>query len=364
MEYNITYRQKDGGWQYIISFKDENGKWKQRSKQGFKTKALAKTAADDKLDEMKESYKIKPNIEYANITLEKFIDLYISDLEMRCEYNTARTTKAALKKFAKLNNMPISEIQYVNIQGCVNDMIKEGLKISTIKEYVTRIRTVFNNAIDPYGIIANSPARKIKYPKLDEVGANKKIKALTKQELDYVLSHPRIYNKKRDYMSMLLASSCGLRLGEIVGLTWDCVDFKNHMVTINKQWKKDKKGNYGFGKLKTKNSYRTIPISKEVAKELYEYKSNMPTDRFNRVFIDDQTVNMSSRIRRRFKSIGMDNSIHDLRHTYVTLLIPKLDFKTISELIGDTVEMVMKVYSHVNEDMMENATNAINEVFA
>ncbi|HZK57532.1 MAG TPA: Arm DNA-binding domain-containing protein, partial [Clostridia bacterium] len=43
MNYNVTYRQKDGGWQYIISFK-ENGKWKQRSKQGFRTKALAKRA--------------------------------------------------------------------------------------------------------------------------------------------------------------------------------------------------------------------------------------------------------------------------------------------------------------------------------
>lgn len=33
MEYNITYRQKDKGWQYIISMK-ENGKWRQvKSKQ-------------------------------------------------------------------------------------------------------------------------------------------------------------------------------------------------------------------------------------------------------------------------------------------------------------------------------------------
>ena len=35
MEYNITSRQKDKGWQYIISYKDKNGKWRQKSKQGF-----------------------------------------------------------------------------------------------------------------------------------------------------------------------------------------------------------------------------------------------------------------------------------------------------------------------------------------
>ncbi|MDU7714688.1 MAG: Arm DNA-binding domain-containing protein, partial [Clostridium butyricum] len=42
MEYNVTYRQKDKGWQFIISYKDYNGKWRQKSKQGFKTKKEAK----------------------------------------------------------------------------------------------------------------------------------------------------------------------------------------------------------------------------------------------------------------------------------------------------------------------------------
>ncbi|WML35385.1 Arm DNA-binding domain-containing protein [Clostridium sp. OS1-26] len=37
MDYNITWRKKDKGWQCIISYKDSTGKWKQKSKQGFKT---------------------------------------------------------------------------------------------------------------------------------------------------------------------------------------------------------------------------------------------------------------------------------------------------------------------------------------
>ncbi|OLS02436.1 site-specific integrase [Tissierella creatinophila] len=363
MEYNITYRQRNGGWQYIISFKDETGKWKQRSKQGFKTKSIAKIAADDRLDEMKENFILTSNNEYADITFKEFIDIYIGDLELQREYNTANTTKFALKKFISLNDILIKDIQFVNIQGCVNSMIKEGLKVSTIKEYVTKIRTIFNNAIDPYMVISINPVGKIKYPQMDDNSTDKKIKALTKKELDYVLSHPKVYNKRKDYMTMRIASSCGLRLGEIAGLTWDCIDFKTCTITVNKQWKKDKQGKYGFGKLKSKNSYRTIPASKELMRELYKYKSDIPTDIYNRIFNEKQTVNMSIRIRKRFQSLGMDNSLHDLRHTYVTLLIPHVDFKTIAKLIGDTVEIVMKVYSHVNEDMMENATNAINEVF-
>lgn len=58
MEYNITYRQKDKGWQFIISYK-EHGKWKQKSKQGFSTKKEAKPFAEKALKELKKFIKMK-----------------------------------------------------------------------------------------------------------------------------------------------------------------------------------------------------------------------------------------------------------------------------------------------------------------
>ena len=42
LNYNLTFREKDKGWQCIVSYKDKLGKWKQKSKQGFKTKKEAK----------------------------------------------------------------------------------------------------------------------------------------------------------------------------------------------------------------------------------------------------------------------------------------------------------------------------------
>ena len=55
MQYNITYREKDGGWQYIISYKTGSIKrWMQKSKQGFKTKRDAKRAADEALEKLKD----------------------------------------------------------------------------------------------------------------------------------------------------------------------------------------------------------------------------------------------------------------------------------------------------------------------
>ncbi len=63
-----------------------------------------------------------------------------------------------------------------------------------------------------------------------------------------------------------------MRLGEILGLTWNDVDFKDNTVNVNKQWKILKNGKSGFGPVKSKNSNRIIPISKNVKNELKNYK--------------------------------------------------------------------------------------------
>ena len=74
MDYNITYRQKDKGWQYIISYK-VNGKWKQKSKQGFKTKKEAKPAAELAARELQDTLSL--NQEFKNLRFEEFKDIFV-----------------------------------------------------------------------------------------------------------------------------------------------------------------------------------------------------------------------------------------------------------------------------------------------
>ena len=106
MKYNITYRQKYGGWQYIISFK-ENGKWKQRSKQGFRTKALAKKAADTRLDEMKGEFIADLSINDKGITFLEFKERYLNDLVKYKEANTIKTYRETFEHFNRLNFIPM-----------------------------------------------------------------------------------------------------------------------------------------------------------------------------------------------------------------------------------------------------------------
>ncbi|HZK57050.1 MAG TPA: Arm DNA-binding domain-containing protein, partial [Clostridia bacterium] len=150
MNYNITYRQKDGGWQYIISFK-ENGKWKQRSKQGFRTKALAKRAADQRLEKLKEDFKIELTEGYDEITFRQFTKMFLSSVGLHRAYNTVENYETAFNRFDSLDDMVMEKIRFAHIQDCIDDMVRDGLSPKTIKQYVTTVKILFNAASDAAG---------------------------------------------------------------------------------------------------------------------------------------------------------------------------------------------------------------------
>ena len=152
MQYNITYRKKDKGIQVIISYKDISGKWKQKSKQGFKKQSLAKTAADKMLDELKKNVKnqVTLNHDYDDITFEQFKDIFIEHIKLYNTYNTVATYERAFNKFSSLNYVKMADIQILDIQNIIDKLIKEGLKSSSIKLYLSKIKVFFNTAKDKY----------------------------------------------------------------------------------------------------------------------------------------------------------------------------------------------------------------------
>lgn len=368
MEYNITYREKNGGIQVIISYKDELGKWKQKSKQGFPNnregKKQAKIEADNILQEIKNKTTNNINNDLENITLKQFIDMY---LEHKSLYNALRsieTYKVSLKAFSPLYDLELSKITNLNIQKCIDELTKKGLKEITIKGYLTKLSTVFNSAINEYNILIKSPINKIK---IRESKESKEKKALTDEEFNKLLETFNNSIYKNYVPIILIAGTCGLRIGEILGLTWDDIDFKNKTLRVNKQWKiVTEKPNkiYDFGELKSKNSNRIVPIPDNTLKFLEELKANAPINYMRRIIKNRSTYGADTFLNRIFKNLGFDITIHELRHTYATKLISNgIDFKTAAKFLGHSVEQTMKTYSHVNDDMITKASNVISKIF-
>ena len=358
LEYNITYRKKDKGIQAIISYKNSSGKWKQKSKQGFednrKGKAEAKNWALQAIKSIDDMAKLDGD--YTNVTFKNFFDDYIKHVSLSYSVNTIRTYNLAYKHFKAIAEKPVSKIKPIDIQNCIDDMKRNGMSDNSIATYTDKIKALLNYAVKNRIININPVLVKLKRTKADKT-------ALTELELNTLLVKLKDIDTKF-YIACLLAGKCGLREGEICGLTWN--DIYTDYIDINKQWKNiDDKGLNYFGSLKTQNSKRKVPISSKIHDDLMNYKKQLICiDINNRILDYKSTASFSVTIRKMLHRLDYNISIHELRHTYTTLLIQHgLDFKTVAALIGDDVAQVMKTYSHVNSDMYDNAKRLINNIF-
>lgn len=354
MEYNFTYREKDKGWQVILSYKDTNGKWHQKSKQGLKGRSAAKTAGDNLLEYVKEK-ELHIVSGSKDMTFERYSEDFLNDIANTLEYNTVRNYEQAIEAFEAIKRIPMIDISYADVNNAYNEILKV-YKTSTANFYLTQIRAMFNKAVKPYKIIKSNPTDDIV---LRKNKADKKINALTKERLKILLEGLEKINYT-SYVIVNIAAYAGLRIGEILGLQRTDIDFSARTITINRQHVLKSKNTYDKKAPKSKNSYRTVPIPKELADVLQEYKKREPENVDGFLFHNMSNSKIYNHIQRVEKGV----SIHSLRHTYATnLLANGIDIKTVAALLGDTVETVLKTYVHYNDDMREKAAEMIDKIF-
>ena len=180
----------------------------------------------------------------------------------------------------------------------------------------------------------------------------------------------------------------GLRKGEAIGLTWDCVDFRRGTIHINKQLQKRPKsaGGVVFASLKNGKGRMLKPAPyvmellrhrleqqiqhKENAQEAWagwkteaEHKKALV---FTNLFgepLHPQTV--SIHFKKLAARIGAPNArVHDLRHTFAVLSIQNGDdYKTVQVNLGHaTAAFTLDVYGHVS-DAMKSASAARMEQY-
>lgn len=355
MDYNVTYRKKDKSIQCIISYKDNDGKWRQKSKQGFQRQRDAKPWVDSVVEELEKA--IKAPDEFRGITFGEFKEIFNADKKRELAHNTKTSYEQAYAKFESLNDIPLVDIGYIHIKPCVDKMIDEGMEGSAIGLYLAKIKTVLGHAIENYEIISVNPIKNKQYP-LPKKDKNK-IKVLSKKELEGLFSKL----KGNDYYISLMAVKCGLRIGEIVGLTDMDIDFVNTEINVNKQWKLIRENKHGFGTPKSKNSYRTVPIPRDYVSTLKEYVNGCILGIDRRIFFEKSTTATAKRLRLKYKRYGYDFSVHDLRHTYATTLLANgFTYREVAELIGDTEETVIKAYSHFTDEMYKDTKSKLNNI--
>ena len=173
----------------------------------------------------------------------------------------------------------------------------------------------------------------------------------------------------------------GLRQGEILGLTWDCVDFDNGTLLVNKQMQlHQEQGIKAYQLVPTKNSKsRTITAAPSVMSLLKRRRAIQAQQHLEAgplwqdsdlVFTDELGRHLTkSSVYRSFKKIVAaigrpDARFHDLRHSYAVAAIRSGDdIKTVQGNLGHaTAAFTLDVYGHVT-DQMKQASAARMEAF-
>ena len=74
------------------------------------------------------------------------------------------------------------------------------------------------------------------------------------------------------HIVIYLAAYYGQRRSEVLGLKWSAVDFENKTVSVNHKVVQNEKGVVGMDVMKTKSSYRTLPLIPQVEEVLLAEK--------------------------------------------------------------------------------------------
>lgn len=214
------------------------------------------------------------------------------------------------------------------------------LTTSTIKKYRAFLSIMFNTAIK-WDFINVNPLLKADLPK----GQPSKTKKyfLSSEEAKKMLSC--LETEPLKYRVIInIALKCGLRRSEILGLTWNNIDFDNKTITIDKTLSYRLGHGMRISDTKNYSSKRTIHVSDDVL-ELIKQLPKTQDLLFGIINIDA----VSRWFKRFLKRYNLpDMRFHDLRHSNATILLANnIDITTVSKRLGHSqVSTTLNIYSH------------------
>ena len=249
--------------------------------------------------------------------------------------------------------------------------IGKPLSAKSIRNIYDIMSKSFNTAIQQ-GVLKESVLQRVTIPKV----IHEEVKPLTEDQQKAFFSAIQGHDFSTLYT---LAVFTGLREGETIGLTWDCIDFQKGTLKVYRQLQRvpGKWSEWRFVPLKN-NKTRTIKLSPFILSLLQKHKtaqqtarlaagglwqgfSNLEEQETDFVFLDDMGNHLNAAtVYENFKKIAAqigapEARFHDLRHTFAVNCLQCGDNpKTVQEALGHaTAAFTLNVYGHVSERMME-----------
>ena len=349
---------------YLEYFDKETNKRKQKNMGSYPLKRDANKRLNEVKEEIYKEELLLPN----EIILQDFLLDFLEKYKMNLSITTYNCYMRICKKYIipLLGDIKLCDIRPIHIQNYVDDLL-DLLTPQTIKVHLNILNLALKRAYR-LKLIKENVVQFVEVPK------NKKYK----NEIYNAEDMKKLLEKSRETsleLPIILASGLGLRISEILGLTWNNIDFNDFTITIDKITVRDK-GQVILKEPKTESSIRTISAPKEIILMLKQLKKDrlaakLRGEKSHRELIFyDKNLNPVAQdvLSKKFRHFLQENNLkhirfHDLRHSHVTMLIDaKVPIKVISERVGHSnVNTTLNIYSHALREMDQEASDKISD---
>lgn len=314
----------------------------------------------------------------SNISFGEYASNWLTIYKSTKEKNTQFMYANAVKKMQPIAGIPITSVHHSHLQQIINLNIEHPKTCRIIRQtFLQIIKSATRDRILPHSAVAEF-SEDISLPKY----IKPQKRPLTALEKDAVFN-ANLDDRKRAFVTILYY--CGLRRGEALALAVRDFNWENNTITISKVVIFT--GNTPEIKPypKSDNGIRQIPLPEAAVSILKPYVAKC-TDY---IFHGQESPLMTQQAyKRMWESIISEMNIacgynpqqkkdkpdkpiqgltaHTFRHNYCTQLcyqIPVISTKMIARLMGDTEQVVLKIYSHILEEK-EDLNKALNDAFS
>ena len=253
-----------------------------------------------------------------------------------------------------LGNFELTDLTPIVLQKFITDLTiggnkrtGKGLSPSFVKIILSIIQSSLKMA-HVFGYLHEYTAHKVKYPKVVE----KQVASFTIQEQKKIENY--VLNSGKDKLfGIILCLYTGMRIGELLALTWSDIDFEKSILSITKTcYDGNINGEHVriIDSPKTENSRRQIPLSKMLVKMLKKIKKKSKCEF---IVADGEKPCFVRSYQRTFELLLKKLKIphkgfHSLRHTFATRALEcGMDVKSLSEILGHkNATITLNRYAH------------------
>ena len=274
--------------------------------------------------------------------------------------------------FFKGKGVTLKDLSGEHLNKFYRELFETGLKGATIQRVHSIVHLGLRCAVKR-GILPFNAAEQTERPKAQQFIAS----YYNEEEIKKLLE---VSAKDELHLVILLTAYYGLRRSEVLGLKWSAIDFTGKTICIRHKVVEEDVGPVGYDVMKTKSSYRTLPLlpfiedellkekakqkeMKQVMRRDYntDYEEYVNVDALGRLYKPNFVTNHFDVVLNRN---GMRHiRFHELRHSCASLLLAKhIPMKMIQDWLGHSdIQTTANIYSHLDAQSKQESAAAIGE---